>query len=112
MDTLSVTIKVIALLALVVLPSGGCRRSEDIHVMSTQDSSQNEITIIKQYIATQRGWKPDDYKIERSRLEDHYVVYMITYLPDLTMGYPGGGKSFEAYYDPKKREVVKEMHFQ
>jgi hypothetical protein len=112
MDTLSITIKVIALLALAACSAGGCPNSGEVHLMSTENSSQDEITIIRQYVATQKGWNPSDYKVERIRQENHYIVYMVTYLPDATILYPGGGKSFEAYYDPATRKVVKEMRFQ
>ena len=112
MDTLSMTIKVIAVLAIALFCGGGCPRSGGIHVMKTQNSSEDEITIIRQYIATHKGWNQSDYKIERTRQEDQYIVFMVTYVPDLSIPYPGGGKSFEAYYDPTKREVVKEMRFQ
>lgn len=80
--------------------------------MSTQNASQDDIAIIKRYVAAKKGWKESDYKIEWIRLEEQCFVYKVTYLADLSVPYPGGGKSFEAYVDPIKREVVKEMRFQ
>jgi hypothetical protein len=68
--------------------------------------------VVDRYVREHRHWKASDYRIRRDRTEDHYVVFLITYLPEQNRPRIGGGKTFEAYYDLAKHKVIKEMHFQ
>jgi hypothetical protein len=101
-----------AVFLLAMPPIDGCTTDQEVHEMKTQDSNKQEIAVVEQYVTLRKGWSPSDYKIEKSRRESRYIVYLVTYLADQKLPYPGGGKSFEAYYDPATHKVVKEMRFQ
>ena len=75
-------------------------------------AKDDPIAIVHKYVAAHQGWKTSDYTVKEDHKEEGFTVYLVFYLPDKKMGYPGGGESFLAYYDPVTRSVVKEMHFQ
>ena len=68
--------------------------------------------VVDRYVQEHRHWKRSDYRIRRERTENRYVVFLVTYLPEQKRPMVGGGETFEAYYDPAQRKVIKEMHFQ
>jgi hypothetical protein len=70
------------------------------------------IAVVGRYIADTKHWKPIEYKIEKQCEEMGCTVYMVRFLADAKQPYPGGGESFEAYYDPSTRRVVKTTRFQ
>jgi hypothetical protein len=70
------------------------------------------VAVVARYVQEHKRWKPSDYRIRRDRTEDHYIVFLVTYLPEQKHLTVGGGETFEAYYDPAKHKVIKEMHFQ
>src|ERR1700726_4888511 len=70
------------------------------------------VAVVSRYVQQHKRWKRVDYQIRRDRTEDECIVFLVTYLPEQKSPMVGGGKTFEAYYDPRRGEVVKEMHFQ
>jgi hypothetical protein len=112
--------KLNALLASTLAALLACSGTKNAHRMSTSKSNSEAFVIVQQYVATHKGWRSTDYIIEQHGSKDGYVVYFVRYLPEqpgTSAGrrrpvIAGGGKSFDVYYDPTKRRVVKEMHFQ
>lgn len=80
--------------------------------MTEQSSESQDLAIIGQYVVKQKGWDKSLFRIEEKRRENGNVVYLILYLPEEKAAFIGGGESFLIYYDPIKREIVKEMYFQ
>jgi hypothetical protein len=76
------------------------------------DGDAAAVAVVSGYVREHKHWKDADYQIRRDRTEDQCIVFLVTYLPEQKRAVPGGGKTFEAYYDPTQRKVVKEMHFQ
>jgi hypothetical protein len=71
------------------------------------------LTAVHHYIATQKHWQPKDYRIQAPQREHELLVYEVIYLPDLKPPvFPGGGKSFWAYYDPRRRSIVNVLYGQ
>src|ERR1700744_450594 len=68
--------------------------------------------IVDRYVQDHKHWKRSDYRIRRDHIEGHFVVFLVTYLPDQKRVTVGGGETFEAYYHPAKYKVAKEIHFQ
>jgi hypothetical protein len=79
---------------------------------NSQAQKDNPLSLVHKYVAEHKGWKASDYTISEDHKEEGFTTYLVFYLPDKKMGYPGGGQSFLAYYDPVTRKVVKEMRFQ
>jgi hypothetical protein len=87
--------------------------------VSASKPDSEAVRIIQQYVATHKGWRTSDYRIERHGRKDAYVMYFIIYLPEQRHApgerkplVAGGGESFAVYYDPTKRKVVREMGFE
>ena len=70
------------------------------------------VAVVSRYVQQQKHWKQADYQIRCDRTEDQCIVFRVTYLPEQKRAMIAGGETFEAYYDPKQRKVVKEMYFQ
>jgi hypothetical protein len=79
---------------------------------SAVDSRQQDISIMQQYLSNRKGWNPSEYKIERSRQDGRYTVYLVTYSADQRIPSSERGNSFEVYYDPSTHTVFKERRFQ
>ena len=75
-------------------------------------TSPDPVGVVQKYVGAHKSWKTSDYKISEDHKGNGFIVYLVFYLPDKKMGYPGGGESFLAYYDPKISAVAKEMRFQ
>jgi hypothetical protein len=103
------TTRIAAVLAFVLL----------LHTFAfANERDAHAISVVDRYVKAHKHWKKADYQIQRSQKEDHFIVFLVTYLPEqkpraeekgLTAG---GGETFAAYYDPAKQKVIKEMHFQ
>ncbi len=76
------------------------------------DEDATAVGVVSRYVQQHKHWQETDYEIRRDRTEDECIVFLVTYLPEQKSPIVGGGKTFEAYYDPRQGEVVKEMHFQ
>ena len=79
---------------------------------SAVPDEQAVVSVIRRYVTETRRWPASAYRIEKPRRDGQLVVCQVTYLADLKQQYPGGGKSFDAYYDPMLREVVRTLYFQ
>ena len=95
-------------LALANLTFGG----KDGDVTASPATKDDPIAIIHKYVSSHQHWKPTEYKITEDHKERGFTVYLVFYLADKNMHYPGGGESFLAYYNTKTHTVAKEMHFQ
>lgn len=76
------------------------------------DGDAAAVAVVNRYVQQHKHWKQTDYQIRRDRTEDQCIVFLVTYLPEQKRTIIGGGKTFEAYYGPTQRKVVKEIHFQ
>ena len=76
------------------------------------DRDAAAVAVVSRGTQQHKHWKQADYQIRRDRTEDEGIVFLVTYLPEQKSPMIGGGETFEAYYDPTQRKVVKEMHFQ
>jgi hypothetical protein len=71
------------------------------------------LAAVYRYVATNKQWKARDYRIEAPKRDRGLIMYEVFYFADLKPPvYPGGGESFEAYYDPKRDKVAYVLHGQ
>lgn len=70
------------------------------------------MSVVDRYVSEHKHWKKTDYTIHRRGEQGRYIVFLVNYLLDEQRITAGGSKTFEAYYDPAQRKVVKEVHFQ
>jgi hypothetical protein len=75
-------------------------------------ASDGGVAAVQNYIDKTKHWRSHDYSIEAHGMNHGSEVYWVTYLPDLKQRYPGGGESFEAWYNPRTRKVTKVLHTQ
>jgi hypothetical protein len=71
-------------------------------------------TIASQYLATQKKWRPDQFRLEyKGRTPDGQVVIVwAVYLEDEIHPVPGAGKSVELHINRASQQVVQELGFQ
>jgi hypothetical protein len=104
--------KVIAFfLTISLVQFSGCT-TKGAKQMSELNETSDARTIVAQYVASHKGWRPSQYRIEQDKKENGLMVFTVVYLDDERKSIPGGGKSFEVYYDPIKRKIVEELGFQ
>lgn len=96
-----------------------CSGMKEASGKTASNSDSQAVRVVQEYVATRKGWRASDYRIEGHGHKNGLVVYFIIYLPEERSApgerkalIAGGGRSFAVYYDPVKRRVVKEMHFQ
>ena len=71
------------------------------------------IAVVRRYVHQKKHWRASDYQIRRDRVEGRRTVFHVTYLPDRKRApMVGGGKSFEAFYDPARQKVTQVLYFQ
>lgn len=70
------------------------------------------VSVISRYVASHYKWKPREYRIERHGSDRGQHVYWVIWLAEENSGIPGGGKSFEVFYDYRTRRVTRELGFQ
>ena len=99
--------KPITLAAILAVTSSLC-----LHALATDSSDAQALAVVDSYVKDHTHWKRNDYRIERNRNEDNCIVFTVIYVPEEKLPMVGGGKSFEAFYDPSKHKVVKELRFQ
>jgi hypothetical protein len=99
---------IVCLLAVAVL--GGCSSTNE-KAITARD--YDAVRIIHEYVAKHQRWTEKEYRIERDRTEGRFIIYTAINLRDEEPGVaPGGGESFEVFYDPRGHKIVKELHFE
>ena len=77
-----------------------------------RDNDPEAESVIRHYVASHYKWKPREYRIERHGPERGQQVYWIIWLAEELSRIPGGGKSFEVFYDQRTRRIKRELRFQ
>ncbi|SRR6266849_6449636 len=90
--------RVVTILSLTMFCALACGSSTDCNANASPNPKDDPIAIVRKYVATHRTWKTTDYKISEDHKENAVTVYLVFYLPDKAIGYPGSGQSFLAYY--------------
>jgi hypothetical protein len=72
----------------------------------------NGIAAVHSYVAAKKHWDRRSYRVEPGRREANLMTYEVVFLADETSRVPGGGKSFEAFYDPASDKIVKVLYGQ
>lgn len=71
------------------------------------------LAAVHRYVLATKHWRPREYRVASTKRERGLLVYEVTFLPDLRPPVaPGGGESFEAYYDPRQDKIVNVLHGQ
>jgi hypothetical protein len=83
----------------------GCASSSPIR-------DQAGMAAVHRYVSTHKHWKHSDYHIDGASTSGRLFVYHVVFLADADATSPGGGRSFEAYYDPQIHTVVKPLYFE
>jgi hypothetical protein len=78
---------------------------------STQRDA-NGVAAVHRYVAAKKHWDSRSYRVEAGRREATLIRYDVVFLADEKSGVPGGGKSFEAFYDPASGKIVKVLYGQ
>lgn len=84
----------------------------------SEDKNKKEEALVSEtahrYVVATKGWKADEYRLEPRGLtpDQSQAVVKATYLADLKLAVPGGGKSVLLYVDRQRWLVVKELAFQ
>jgi hypothetical protein len=78
----------------------------------TAASESDANSVIAGYVRFHKKWKPSQYRIEHHGREKSLDVYWVIWIAEERRPYPGGGKSFEVFYDSKAHQVVRELGFQ
>jgi hypothetical protein len=68
--------------------------------------------VISRYVVSHTGWKRSVFRIEKGRAGRDVVRYEVIYIPEEKLVFIGGGNSFAVEYNPRRREVVREWHYQ
>ena len=80
---------------------------------SAAEEDAAAIAVVRRYVHQKKHWRASDYQIRRDRVEGRRTVFHVTYLPDRKRApMVGGGKSFEAFYDPARQKVTQVLYFQ
>ena len=77
-----------------------------------RDADANVMRIISGYVSTRHKWKPTEYRIEPHGSERGLDVYWVIWLAEEHSIIPGGGKSFEVFYDRKTHRITQELGFE
>jgi hypothetical protein len=72
----------------------------------------NGIAAVHRYVAAKKHWDSRSYRVEAGHREGKLVAYDVVFLADDTSRAPGGGESFEAFYDPASDKIVKVLYGQ
>jgi hypothetical protein len=67
------------------------------------------VGIVRDHIASTRGWRANEYAIESVGRENDLAVYKIVHKNVEKPAAPGGEKSFQVVVDPKTRQVMGEL---
>ena len=78
----------------------------------TTQQDANGIAAVHRYVAAKKHWDSRSYRVEAGRREAKLVAYEVVFLADETSRVPGGGESFEAFYDPASDKIVKVLYGQ
>ena len=95
----------------------GCAPNNNVHMNQSESEAAKAI---REYVSEHKHWSTDTYRIERQPDFQNYHVYDVINVEDEKRHYEhgvevfesGAGKSFAVYYDPVKKQIVREMHFQ
>jgi hypothetical protein len=77
-----------------------------------RDSDPVAVSVISHYVVSHYRWKPSEYRIERHGSDRGQQVYWVIWLAEEHTAIPGGGKSFEVFYDQKTQRITRELGFQ
>lgn len=81
---------------------------------SSSASQEKILASVKSWIDRERGWRPDQYRIEIKGLRDDgktQVVHVV-FLDDAKLGRKGGGESVELFLDATTLQTTGVYHFQ
>jgi hypothetical protein len=90
-------------------------------VIGDERNNRNEdLEAVREYVVSHRHWSIGTYTIKRRPDFGGHRVYDIINFDDYKRHYRNGqevfesgrGKSFEVYYEPRTRKVIKEVWFQ
>jgi len=83
-----------------------------IFVDSGAADSDSDISIISQYVVSQRHWPAKAFRIERKDCDCSYALYQVTYLSEVDKPLTANSQSSAVHYDEQLHPVVKKAQFQ
>jgi hypothetical protein len=72
----------------------------------------NGIAAVHRYVAAKKHWHSPSYRVEAGPREATLIRYDVVFLAGEKSGVPGGGESFEAFYDPASDKIVRVLYGQ